>query len=189
MRIRTLTVFFWLFLIAAAAVAGEKHATHIEIKVDDDGEVFAWHSDDADLESLAVGESKTLTSESGREATITRTEDGFVIEADGETIDVLNLHGGKHVKMIHGDHDVVIDTEKRIEKRIEVIKTDDDEAVTIISTAGMDDAKRARIEAALEEAGVEGDVLFLDGSDLHEDGQAHARREIRIIRKEKEPTD
>ena len=41
MKIRTLTVFFWLMLIGAAAVAGEKHDTRIEkhievIKTDGD---------------------------------------------------------------------------------------------------------------------------------------------------------
>jgi hypothetical protein len=187
MRIKTLTVFFWLILIAAAALAGEKHETHIKIKVDDGADTFEWHSDDSDrdLESLEVGESTTLTSASGKEATVTRTEDGLVIEVDGKTIDVMKFHDGDHKMTIHGDHDVVIDGEKRIEKRIEVIRTDGDEAVTIISAEGIDDEKRARIEAALEEAGVDGEILFLDGSELHEDGQAHAKREVRIIRKEK----
>ncbi|MBT8094917.1 MAG: hypothetical protein KJP08_08910 [Gammaproteobacteria bacterium] len=186
MKIRTLTVFFWLMLIGAAAVAGEKYETHIKIEVDDGADTFEWHSEDADIESLEVGESKTLTSEGGKEATITRTEDGFVIESDGETVDIMKFHDSDHKMMTHGDHDVVIDTDKRVEKRIEVIKAGGDEAITIISTEGIDDAKRARIQSALEEAGVEGDVLFLDGSDLHEDGQAHARREVRIIRKEKD---
>ena len=187
MRIRTFTVFFWLILIGAAALAGEQHETHIAIEVDDGTDTFTWHSDDSDLDldSLEVGESRTLTSEGGKEATVMRTEDGLVFDVDGETIDVMKLHGGDRVKMIHGEHDIEVNTEKRIE----IIKTGGDEAVTIISTAGIDDAKRARIEAALEEAGVEGDVLFLDGSDLHEDGQAHARREIRVIRKEKDATD
>ena len=134
-----------------------------------------------------MGDSKTLTSESGKEATVTRTEDGLVFEVDGKKIDIMDFHGGEHKVMIHGDHDVVIDTDKRIEKRIEVIKTDGDEAVTIISTGDIDDEQRARIEAALKEAGLDGEVLFLDG-DLHEDGQAHAKREVRIIRKEKDAT-
>ena len=190
MNIRALTVCFWLTLVGTAAVAGpeHEHETHIKIKVDDGADTFEWHSDDADIDGLEVGESKTLTSESGKEATITRTEDGFVIEADGETVDIMKFHDGDHTMMIHGDHDVVVDTDKRIEKRIEVIKTDGDDAVTIISSAGIDADKRARIEAALEEAGVEGEVLFLDGSELHEDGKAHAKREVRVIRKKKDAT-
>ncbi len=190
MNVKTLLVFFWLTLIGAAAAAGDKQETHIKIKVDDGADTFEWHSDDADLnlEDLDVGESRTLTSEGGKEATVTRTADGFVFEVDGEAIDVLKFRDGNHTKTIHGDHDVVVESDKRIEKRIKVIRDGDDEAVTIVSTGAIDEAKRARIEAALKEAGVEGEVLFLDGSELHEHGQAHARRELRIIRKEKDAT-
>jgi hypothetical protein len=190
MNIKALTLFFWLTLIGTAAVAGDKHETQIKIKVDDGTDTFEWHSDDSelDLENLEVGESKTLTSEGGKEATVTRTEDGLAFEIDGETVDVMKLHDGDHKMMIHGDHDVVIDADKRIEKRVKVLKTGGDEAVTIISTADMDDEKRARIEAALEEAGVDGEVLFLDGGDLHEEGKVHAKREVRVIRKEKDAT-
>ena len=36
MRFKTVTLFFWGFLIASAAIAGEEHRTRIEIAVDDD---------------------------------------------------------------------------------------------------------------------------------------------------------
>lgn len=36
MNFKTLALFFWVFLIAGAAIAGEEHRTRIEIAVDDD---------------------------------------------------------------------------------------------------------------------------------------------------------
>lgn len=187
MSIKSFTVFLWFSLIGAAAVAGEGHETHIKIKVDSDGDVFEWHSDDSDLDldGLEVGETRTLTSKDGKEATVTRTEDGLVFEADGKTIDIMKLHGDSGIPALHGDHDVVIDTEKRIK----IIKSGGNEAVTIISAAGIDADKKARIEAALEEAGVDGEILFLDGGELHEDGHAEVKREVRVIRKDKDATD
>jgi hypothetical protein len=73
-------------------------------------------------------------------------------------------------------------------KNVRVIKTDDAADVTIISSDEIDQETRARIEAALREAGKDGEVLFLDGSDLHEDAQAHGEHDVRIIKKKVEKT-
>ena len=51
MKIRTLTVFFWLTLIGAAAIAGEKHDTRVEVKVDDGTDTFEWHSEEIRCQS------------------------------------------------------------------------------------------------------------------------------------------
>ena len=200
MNLRTITVFFWACLIASAAIAGEKHETRIKIvTVDTETGTFEWSSSDADgdFSDLEVGDSKTITGDDGKEVTVTRTEKGLTFDIDGRAIemmdfdgdgeimvdvDVIHEGGGKH--MIHKDGDVVI----KEMKNVKVIKTDDAADVTIISSDEIDDETRARIEAALREAGKDGEVLFLDGSELHEDAQAHGAHEVRIIKKKIEKT-
>ena len=200
MNLRTITVFFWACLIASAAIAGEKHETHIKIVTDDtEASAFEWHSSDADgdLSDLEVGESKTLTGDDGKEVTVTRTEKGLTFDIGGETIEMMDFDGdgeivvdvdvvhegdGKH--MVHKDGDVVI---KKM-KNVKVIKTDDAADVTVISSDEIDDETRARIEEALREAGKDGEVVFLDGSELHGDAQAHGDHDVRIIKKKIEKT-
>jgi hypothetical protein len=185
-NLRTITVFFWAFLIASAAIAGEKHETRIKIVTDDtETGTFEWHSSDADgdFSDLEVGESKTLAGEGGKEVTVTRTEKGLTFDIDGKTVEMMDVGGdGEH--MIHKDGNVVI----KEMKNVRVIKTDDAADVTIISSDEIDQETRARIEAALREAGKDGEVLFLDGSDLHEDAQAHGEHDVRIIKKKVEKT-
>ena len=57
---------------------------------------------EVDLEQLAVGESRQLTSSSGKPAVVTRNEDGLSIEIAGKTTEVkLAAAGAAHVW--HGD--------------------------------------------------------------------------------------
>ena len=199
-NLRTITVFFWAFLIASAAIAGEKRETHIKIVTGDtEAGTFEWHNSDADgdFSDLEVGESKTLTGEGGKEVTVTRTEKGLTFDIDGKTVEMMDvggdgeivvdvdvIHEGDGEHMIHKDGNVVI----KEMKNVRVIKTDDAADVTIISSDEIDQETRARIEAALREAGKDGEVLFLDGSDLHEDAQAHGEHDVRIIKKKVEKT-
>ena len=200
MNLRTITVFFWACLIASAAIAGEKHETRIKIVTDDtETGTFEWSSSDADgdFSDLEVGDSKTITGDDGKEVTVTRTEKGLTFDIDGRAIEMMDfdgdgeimvdvdvIHEGDGRHMIHKDGDVVI----KEMKNVKVIKTDDAADVTIISSDEIDDETRARIEAALREAGKDGEVLFLDGSELHEDAQAHGEHEVRIIKKKIEKT-
>ena len=181
---RTLTVFFWGCLVAAAAVAGEEHETRIEIAVGDGGDeprVFEWHSNDpdSDLSRLEVGESKTLTGEDGEDVVVTRTENGLTFNRDGETVEI--LHDKDHA--IHKTHKM--DGEQAVfvkkSKDVKVIKAHADDGVTIIAGDEIDDETRARIEAALKDAGKDGEVIFLDGSELHGDEQTRGHHEKKII--------
>ncbi len=187
MRIRTLFVFFWACLIGTAAIAGEEYRTRIEIEVDDDRaghQAFRFDSSDAgfNLHDLAVGETRLLTGESGNTAQVTRTEDGFEMEVDGRKIDLGDLHdlGGAHA-----EHEI------EHQKTLRMIKTDGSDAVTIISSNAIDEATRERIREALESSGQDGDVVFIDNSELDAAGahQAHGRREVRIIKRKDDATD
>ena len=177
MNVRAITVFFWGFLIAGAALAGEEYRSEIKIHVESDGEepqIFEWHSDDpdADFSKLEVGESKTLTGDDGREVTVTRTEDGLEVNVDGKTI-----------AMPHESHHGVVHKTRKVK----VIRTDESDGVTIISSDELDADTRAKIEAVLDEAGKGGKVMFLDGSELSDAAQVHGQHEV-IIEKEIEKT-
>ena len=197
--LRTLTVFVWVFLIATAAVAGEEHKMKIEVAVSDEGEAhktFEWHGDGSEIDDLEVGESKTITDDDGNEVTMTRTEDGLEIEVDGKNIELMHmgsdidvdvLHDKGTNVVIHGDHeseDVTIEKHKRVK----IIKSHDSDGVTIISSDKIDEETRARLEEVLKDAGTDGTVMFIDGSELSGDEQAQRKREVRVIKKEVDVT-
>jgi hypothetical protein len=181
-------------LIAAAAVAGEEHRTHIKIAVDggaEDHRSFEWTSDDSDfdLHNLEVGESRTLTDDDGKEVVVTREENGLVFDVDGEKIELMHLNGTVDVEVLHDDHNGENVFIKEHNTEVHMIKADSSDGVTIISGDEIDDETRAKIEEALKEAGKDGNVLFIDGSELSGDEQAQSKREVRIIKKKVDVTD
>ena len=190
MSLRTITLFFWGCLIATAAVAGEEHKMKVEIAIDGEGDshrVFKWHGDGTSLDDLEVGESKTITDDDGNEVTLMRTEDGLEIEVEGEKIELMNFDGEFDIDVLHGEHeseDVMI----KGHKTIKVVKAGSADGVTIISSDSIDEETRVRIEEALKEGGKEGEVLFIDGSELSGDEQAGSKREVRVIKKKVDVT-
>ena len=177
--LRTFTVFLWGCLIATAAVAGDKHQMKIKVAVDGDGEeskVFEWHGDGTTIDDLEVGESKTITDDDGNEITLTRTGKGLDIEVEGEHIEVMHP-GGEN-------EDVIIEKHKKVK----VIKGGRDGGITIISSDAIDEETRARLAEVLAEAGQDGEIVFIDGSEMQGDEQAGTRREVRVIRKKTDVT-
>ena len=194
MTLRAFIVIAWCCLIAAAAVAGEEHKTHIKIAIDGEGEShrsFEWTSDDSDfdLHNLEVGESRTLTDDDGKEVVVTREENGLVFDVDGEKIELMHLNETVDVEVLHDDHDGENVFIKEHNTEVHMIKADSSDGVTIISGDEIDDETRAKIEEALKEAGKDGNVLFIDGSELSGDEQAQSKREVRIIKKKVDVTD
>ena len=192
MSLRPLAVFIWGSLIATAAMAGEEHRTHVKIAIDGDNtehRVIEFDSQDSDvnLHDLKVGETRTLTDKSGQKVVVTRTEDGLVFDVEGEKIELSHMigdfDGEQEIEVIHDGHETQ-DLIVKKHKKMHVIKTQKSSGVTIISGDEIDDATRARIETVLKEAGKDGDVQFIDGSELSEEAQAHGKHEVRIIRKE-----
>ncbi len=179
-----LLVLFWAFLLATAAIAGEEYRTKIKIEIDDEDtghRSFKFDSEDAgfNLNDLAVGETRELTGESGNKALVTRTEDGFVLDVDGEKIDLSNLHDVDEARAVHVDGD---DKKVRKHKKVRMIKTNDDDAITIISGKAIDEETRERIREVLESSGQGGEVVFIDSSELQ--AGAQGRHEVRVIKKE-----
>ena len=186
--LRTFMVFFWGCLVATAAVAGPDHMTEIKVVVDGDEtghRVIRLDSDneDFDFRDLSVGESEVIKDSDGNDVTVLRTENGFEFDVEGEKIEIGGLHGDHHMMKLHKAHDVDdIVIEKH--KQVRMIKTSDANGVTIISGDEIDDATRAALEKVLKDAGKDGDVLFIDGSELEGEEQAHGVREVHIIKKE-----
>ena len=188
MTLRTLAVFFWACLIGTAAVAGEEHRTEIKIAIDGEDathRVFRFDSQDSDvdLQALEVGESEVITDSDGNEVKVLRTENGFEFDVEGEKIEIAGLHGEHDFAMLHKAHDdddVVI----KKHKQVRMIKTNDAHGVTIISGDEIDEETRAELERVLKKAGKDGEIVFLDGSELSGDEQAHGLHEVRVIKKE-----
>ena len=199
MNLRAAGILFWTCLIGTAAIAGEENRTRIDIAVDDDASgqrSFLFDSQAAgfDLDSMVVGETRTLTDEFGRTADLRRTDDGFEIHIDGKTVDLPDLYGSRRhreheVEMRFGgtDADAIVATDAR---RVKIIKTEHDDGVTVISGSEIDAATRERIQEALQASGHDGDVLFIDGSEFDVDSnhQVHSRHGVRIIKQEVDVT-
>ena len=162
----------------------------VEIAVDGDGDdhrVFSWHGDGTSFDDLEVGESKTITDDDGNQVTLMRTADGLEIEVEGEKIELMDFGGEFDIDVLHGEHateDVMI----KGHKTIKVVKAGSADGITIISSDSIDEETRARIEEALKDGGKDGEVLFIDGSELSGDEQADSKREVRVIKKKLDVT-
>ena len=87
MSSKAIVVCIFALMLGAATFAAEQHRMRVEIAVDDSGtEVLRFDGVDSDfaLHDMQVGESHTITGESGKTAFVVRTEDGFEFDIDGE---------------------------------------------------------------------------------------------------------
>ena len=189
MSLRTFTVFLWGCLIATAAIAGEEHRAEIRIEIDSDDNghsVFKFDSQDSgvDLEKLEVGESKTYTDDDGNEVTVTRNEGSFEFDVAGEKIVVADVthdeHDLKMMHLVHEGENVVVEKHHKVH----VVETDVDVGVTVIAGDEIDPDTRAKIEQVLKESGKDGEILFIDGSEMSGNERAERKHEVRIIKKE-----
>jgi hypothetical protein len=184
---------------AAVVQAGHEQQTKIEVAISDDdsGEQrFIFDSQDAgfDLQSMQVGESRSITDRNGTTADVRRTEDGFELDLNGKTID---LPGMQEDDGLHGEHDVEVlidaddvDDVKVVKgaRKVKVIKSGTADGITIISGPEISAATRQRIAAALEAEGLDGEVMYIDDESYDAVQQAGSKRKVRIIRKEVDAT-
>ena len=184
-------------LLAATIVqADHEQKTKIEVAISDDAsgeQTFIFDSQDAgfDLQSMQVGEIRSITDRNGTTADVRRTEDGFELDLNGKTIDlpVIQEYDG-----LHGEHDVnvLVDVDHvdgvKGARKVKVIKSGTADGITIISGPEISAATRQRITEALEAEGLDGEVMYID--DASHDGvqQAGSKRKVRIIRKEVDVT-
>lgn len=177
------------FGTAVAQEVEKKMELKIVVDGDDSGQPgsFSWSGDGEDLENLAVGESRTLSSESGNEVIVTKTESGLKFNVNGETVVMPDI--GQHgttmafvnadgVHEVHGDIDVEVmafEGDETVDVRVIRGDSHPSEGVTIISDTPLDDSVRESIRSVLISAGHDDEVRFIDGS---EDGD-----HVRVIKK------
>lgn len=187
-----------VIMVFGAALADEvEKKVELKVVVAGDGAEGAsdihWVSSDADLDDLAVGESRTLTGDSGQEVTVTRTEDGMQFEIEGETIVMpeAGAHGKRMAFIGAGGEHEEIDVEvigvdgEEVDVRVigdgaHMMRAHHPDGVTIISGEPLDDSVKESIRSVLISAGHEDEVVFIDGSE--------SGRHVKIIKKRIETT-
>jgi hypothetical protein len=178
---------------AIAASAEERQEMQIVVagSIPEESATIHWiGSGDAglDIHGMQVGESQSIVDESGRAILITREEDGFRFDIDGQTI-VMPAFGdmeaqGDYLTLVDGS-DVTADFDVEIVGDHEVVSsfaspTFGHGGVTIISDEPLDASTQESIKAVLTSAGRDDDVTFIDHSGAPEIGQ------IKMIRKQVE---
>lgn len=186
-------------IFSAALLADVEEEREMKIVVqgmsDDDSTSFHWVSDDSgfDMQNMQVGETHSIVDESGRSVLITRQEEGFEINIDGETMVVPDM--GAHGMAIATGANFTTDVNLEVIAQHQMMSAHEvgsvaimsggpHEAagVTILSHEPLDDSVRESIKSVLLSAGRDDGVTFIDGSGSSDGHQ------VRIIKKQIEIT-
>lgn len=142
--------------LAAAAATGEPvKESRIKLILNQDGAHERVELED--LHDLALGESRSFTTESGKAGVVTRTEKGFELDLDGRKITIAGEPDGA----LEGDGDVVV-----FHKKIEI--ADGGDAQTMVwHSAEAGDGHQIKVIKKL--GGQDGDYAFFAGphAELH----------------------
>jgi hypothetical protein len=158
-------------LLVSPVLAGDHHddkvhKKHIKILVTPDGEGADEVSIDAS--DLEVGETRYFTSDSGKEVAITREENGFQIDIDGEQTFVMTPGEGMHKRvMVHSAgageataNAFVVSGEGEGHNMVWVSKEGED-----IHLGGLEE--RDQIIDALRSVGIEKEIRFAPAGGPH----------------------
>jgi hypothetical protein len=175
-------------LMSCGAAVAQDVEKKMEIKIimsdDSSGETSTmhWSSEDMgfDMQDLAVGETRTIESGSGKTVTVTRAEDGFSFDIDGKTIDLPDMGGhGTHMAFIgDGNMHENMNIDVEVINDMHIMQAHHPEGVTIISGKPLDDSVRDSIRSVLISAGNNEEVTFVDSS---AGGKRVMIREIEIV--------
>jgi hypothetical protein len=159
-------------MIYSAAIAADEVERKMAVKVvvagdgADESSDFSWTSDnmDFDMQDLAVDETWALESASGRDVSVTRSENGFSFEIDGKTVEMPDIGAhGTHMAFVNADDmDHEIDIEVMGDGH--AMSPHRQDGVTIISSKPLDTSVRESIKSVLISAGNGDEVTFIDGS-------------------------
>ena len=184
----TRNVLFSALLIGLAgpAMAGDEANMKMAIEViGEDGmnaSHFKFNSDDLgfDLDEMQVGESRSIVDESGQSILVTRGEEGFSLNIDGETIELPHLRGGDHggIHWITDGDDSDINV--HVMRDINVTRTKEMSGTMIMSPKPIDAATQQAIKSLLESAGYSNEVQFID-HDRAEHGRVMIKKVERAV--------
>jgi len=171
---------------AAASFASEEVKTkmHFELIGDNsDGAIRIELDSDAmgfNLHDMQVGENRSIVDESGKSILVTREEDGFVFNVDGETIEMPDFGGEHHGAVwVDAEHDLDVDVDVHVMKDVNFIKAESMDGIMIMSGKPIDEATQQAIESLLQSAGHDGDVNFID----HEKHRTDGEHQVRVLKK------
>ncbi len=167
--------------------------------------------EETDFSHLEVGDSEIITTDSGKELEITRTEDGFEFAVDGEKFDMFNFNfdagfSGLHTfrKQIGCSAELLDDEEAESDCDVQVWMDDEFGAIDIDQYLHSDGDVRVIAHKVIEHEScdddqcqhgikiiesVDGEVIELDGSEIDLDDldahglDLHEDRNIIVIRK------
>ena len=179
-----------LLLLTAAsvqAVAGEKMV--IALKTDN------FELAETDISELAIGEAKTIETESGRVIDILRTADGADIYVDGELLEMNFDDEGLHEEHVMEKHvEIVCDDDEECSKHVIVLGDDDSHNSEWVTADGENVFihKEVEITCTDDEDGTAcsdrmiwiSDDENIDLEELHESHQSGEGHKIIVIEKE-----
>ena len=161
--------------LAGSALAGDetKRVMAIEVAGDDgtNATSFFFDSEDLgfDLDEMQVGETRSVIDESGKSVLITRKEDGFSFNVDGEVIDLPNFADGDHDSVHWISADGVDDVNVHVMRDVDTMSMGGMGGTVILSSNPIDDATQQAIRSVLESAGYDSEVEFIDHHGEHEE--------------------
>ena len=170
-----------LVLVATSIQAQDEKKMIIALSTDD------FELSETDISTLAVGEAKTIETDSGRVIDILRTTDGAEVYVDGELLEMNFDEEGLHEEhMIEKHVEVICEAEEECEKHVVIHVDGDDETTRWLSHDGDKVIIHKEIEITCtdedDETTCSDEVLWIsegEETDIgkfhkeHADGQGH----------------
>lgn len=186
------TLITFALLTSTLVQAGSEEKMIIALKTND------FEMTETDISDLAIGESHTIETESGKVIDILRTADGAEIYIDGELLEMASDGQGLHAVHTMQKHvEIICDSDADCDENVFVFASDDADAVEWLTEDGENFVIHKEIELSCnsdgEETGCSDKMVWVSEGDdvdletLHEmhmngegDGEAH---KVIIIRK------
>ena len=169
---------------AAASFASEEVKTKMHVELINGSHDGAFRIElDSDemgfnLHDMQVGENRSVIDKSGRSILVTRAEDGFVFNVDGETIEMPNFTG-EHHGAVWIDSDIDTDVDVHVVKDVQFSMAGSTDGIMIMSGKPIDEATQQAIKSLLESTGHGSEVNFINHEQRHSDG-AH---QVKVLKK------
>jgi hypothetical protein len=183
-NLKTIASTVAVLCFAAASFASEEVKTKMHIELIDDNDHGAFRIElDSDemgfnLHDMQVGENQSVVDKSGKSILVTREEDGFVFNVDGETIEMPIFDGEHHGAVwVGAEHDV--DVKVHVMKDVNFTKAEGEVGTMIMSSKPIDEATQQAIKSLLESTGHGSEVNFIN----HERPHGDAEHQVRVLKK------
>jgi hypothetical protein len=179
-----LALVYFTILTSFPVLADNNDGMIIELKTSD------FELTQTDISALAVGESRTIETESGRVVDIIRTVDGAEIYIDGELLEMHLDHEGLHeVHKIEKHVEIICEDDENCEKNVFVIAAHDSGDPDWVTEAGDTVIIHENIELSCtddeEGSSCSDDAIWIteDGQELHQLHEGEKGHKIIVIKK------